>query len=127
MPKKYPPFIESFILKVNLPNDPYYWEEILDTFPKDDYRASFGRGYTAEWWFKAGSSYTSPIIIDYKIHPDTIRRDLDNSTMTSLEYAKKADFWGYIALVIAIISIPSVIWSSRDFIKWIKEKINNRP
>ncbi len=127
MPKNFQPGTQSFIIRVNLPNDPYYWEEILDTFPKDDYRTSFGRGESVEWRYKADSSYSGPILIRYKIHPDPIKRDLDNATMNSLEYAKKAEYWGNVALVIAIISIPSVIWSSRDFIKWVKEKINNRP
>ena len=111
-PENFSPFIQSIIIKVNLPNDPYYWEEILDTHPKDDFRSSFGRGHTVEWWYKAGSNYRSPIIIDYKIHPDQTKRDLDKATKNSL-------MLGYFALLIALISIRSEIFS---IINWIYKK-----
>ncbi len=124
-------FIQSFIIRVNLPNDPYYWDEILDTFPKYDYRTSFGRGESVEWYYKPNSNWMSPIIINFKIHPDPIKLDLDKATMKSLEYAKKADFWGFIALIIAIISIPGIYSRGQALIgkfkEWIMEKWKNRP
>jgi hypothetical protein len=117
--------VQSLIIKVNLPNDPYYWEEILDTFPKYDYRTSFGRGESIEWWYNENSNIMSPFLIDYKIHPDPMKLDLDKATMNSL-------YLGILALAIAIISIPSAILAlpqaiqeSRRFIKWLKEKWDN--
>lgn len=108
-------FIQSFIIRVNLPNDPYYWEEILDTFPKYDYRTSFGRGESVEWYYKPNSNYLSPIIINFKIHPDPIKKDLDDLSVRS--------FWiTVVALVLGIIAIRKDI---KDGWQWLKENLRN--
>lgn len=124
LPKDIPIFKEysSFIVRVNLPNNPYYWTEILDATPKYDYRSVFGRGESIEWWYNGTETRTDLILIDYRIHYDPLKKDLDNATITSLDYAEKADRWGFIALIIAIVSFP---WEK--IIKWLIEKINNRP
>lgn len=129
LPRDLPYFKEysDFIVRVNLPNDPYFWAENLDTIPKYDYRSIFGRGESMEWWYDGTETHTDSIYIDYLIHPDPLKKALDNATVSSLKYAEKAEFLGNIALLIAIISIPSVIWSSRDLLKWIEEKRKNRP
>lgn len=130
-PVPFPKNFQSIIIRVNLPNNPYYWEEILDTYPKYDYRTSFGRGESIEWSYNENSNMINPILIDYRIHPDQTKLDLDKATMNSLEYAKKADFWGSIALIIAIISIPGIYSRVQvligKFKEWIMEKWNNRP
>lgn len=124
LPKNLPIFKEytDVLIKVNLPNDPYYWDEILDAKPKYDYRTTFGRGESVEWWYKEDKDRTDLIFIDYRIHPDPLKKDLDNATITSLDYAERADTWGLIALIIAIVSLP---WKKIQ--KWLIEKINNRP
>ena len=121
-----PPFKEykDFTIRVNLPNDPYYWDELISANPIYTYRTPYGRGESVEWIYKENEKKTDVITIYYRIHPDPIKEALDNATISSLEYAKKAEYLGNIALVIAILSIPSVFWSSRDLIEWIKEKRN---
>ena len=124
-------------LIVNLPQDTYHWSDSVFAYPNYDY-IEFNNGRTSMAWdlkklMQDNNNINQKIIsLSYKIHENEIKKDLENATFTSLaysnqslEYAKKADYWGKIALIIAIISIPSAIWSSRNFIKWIKEKISN--
>lgn len=133
LPRDIPYFEEysDFIVRVNLPNDPYNWTENLDTIPKYDYRSVYGRGESMEWWYDGTETHTDSIYIDYRIHPDPLKKALDNATVSSLKYAEKAEYLGNIALLIAIISliisIPSIILSSRELFKWIEEKRKNRP
>lgn len=126
-------------LIVNLPQDPYHWSDSVAAYPSYDYIESNSGRTSMVWDFKNliqnNININQRIItISYKLHEDEIKKDLENATFISLaysnqslEYARKADYWGEIALIIAIVSIPSAIWSSRDFIKWIIEKWNNRP
>lgn len=107
--------VQSLIIRVNLPNDPYYWEEIFDTFPKYDYRTSFGRGESVEWWYNGNydNSLSSAILIDYKIHPDLIKKDLDDLSVRSYIIT-------VIALLLGIIAIRKDI---KDVWQWLKEKL----
>ncbi len=113
MPKNFQPGTQSFIIRVNLPNDPYYWEEILDTLPNSDYRTSFGRGESVEWRYKADSPYLSPILIRYKIHPDQIKKDLDDLAVRSYLVT-------VFALVLGIIAIRKDI---KDVWQRLKQKL----
>ena len=100
--KDSPPFKyhKDFVIKVNLPNDPYYWSEVLDTIPKYDYRTSFGRGKSLEWWYKETDSVTGTIFIDYRIHPDPLKQELDNISRQSRDISERSLHISYIALFI---------------------------
>ena len=92
LPKGIPTFKEytDFIIRVNLPNDPYYWTEVLDTMPKYNYRSTFGRGESLEWWYSGTENRTDLILIDYRIHSDPLKQEIDRATQQSLNISEKS-------------------------------------
>lgn len=105
--------VQSYIIRVNLPNDPYYWTEILDTYPTYEYRGSFGNGQSVEWRYAKNSNIFSPILIDYRVHPDPIRKELDDLSVRSY-------FITVIAFVLGIIAIRKDI---KELWQWLKQKL----
>jgi len=93
---------ENFVVRVNLPNDDYYWSEVLHTTPKYDYRTPFGRGESLEWLYGSTDRRTNNTTIDYRIHPDPLKQELDSVSRQSLDYSEKSLCISYIALSITI-------------------------
>lgn len=94
---------KSHITRVNLPNDPYYWAETLDTAPKEDYRSPFGRGESLEWWFDERDNETDYIIVSFRVHPDPLKKSLDEATKESEKSGKRSVGLGVLSIAIVII------------------------
>lgn len=116
LPKEIRPFKEfkTLIVRVNLPNDPYYWTETLDTAPKGDYRSPFGRGESLEWWYDGdgdgnGGNMTDTIIVSYRVHPDPLRKSLDEATKESEKSGKISVGLGVLSIGLGVLSIAIVI------------------
>jgi hypothetical protein len=101
---------QSYIIRVILPNDPYYWDEILYTDPIYHYRTSFGNGESIEWQFDENINRNN-IYIDYSIHPDELKKEID-------DIAEKAFVISWISLVLGIIAIKEDL---KKLLKSIKE------
>lgn len=97
--------VDDFIVRVNLPNNPYYWSEVLHTTPNFDYRTSFGRGESLEWWYNKTDSETDPICIYYRIHADPLKKELDKATQESRDISRISLGLGIIAFILGIISM----------------------
>ncbi len=96
---------KSFNIIVNLPNEPNYWSTLVDVSPRYNYRSISGRGETFEWNYNSLYNSTDFISLDYEIHRDVIKDDLDNATKISVEYAKRAEDLGKIAVIVGLIPI----------------------
>ena len=94
---------KNFVIKAILPNNPYYWVELLHTTEKFDYHISIGGGKSLEWYYKKGDSYTKFVMIDYKIHPDPLKQELDNATKQSRDISEQSLHISHIALLISIV------------------------
>lgn len=110
---------EDFIIKLNLPNDPYYWVETLHTKPNYKTRVPFGRGESLEWSYSGESGVTDYILCNYRIHSDPLRESLDEATTTSKNL-------GWISIVIAFFSLILTIIFEWVKIKEIPEKIRSK-
>lgn len=91
------------IIKVNLPNNPYYWVEVLDPYPPTCDYEDFGRGASLEWDYTSNVSKTELIMIDYITHYDSKKKDIDVITG-----------WAFIMTFISIIlTIYSIILTKK--------------
>jgi len=138
LPRDIPTFKEytDFIIRVNLPNDPYYWTEVLDTMPKYNHRSPYGRGESLEWWYNGTNKRTDLIIIDYRIHSDPLKLEIDSATQQSLNISQesynisiiskdisKKSYWiSILAFLLGIIALKSEIYK---VVIIFKNKINN--
>jgi len=113
-----PPFenLEHFTIRVNLPNNPYYWVETLDTKAQYDFRSPFGRGESLEWWYDGNDKKTNIIYLDYRIHPDPLRQELDKATKQSRDISDKS-------LIISLIALGIAIKDKRKKLHWVVGRI----
>lgn len=121
--------IEHFIVRVNLPNDPYYMSEILDTSPPYDFRNSYGRGESLEWRYRGNENHTKQILIDYRIHPDPLKQELDKATKQSLYISNIslliATVMGFVSILLGVLSILLTIKDKNIKMNWIIDKLLN--
>lgn len=106
LPKDIRPFKEfkTLIIRVNLPNNPYYWTETLDAVPRWNYRGPFGRGESLEWWYDGDSdNMTDTIIVSYSVHSDPLKKSLDKATENSERLGKISVWLGGLSIALVII------------------------
>ena len=119
--------VESYVIRVNLPNDNYYWTEVLHTTPQYDYRIPFGRGESLEWMYYSFDYETRDTIIEYRIHPDPLRQELDKVARDSHTYSIISVILGIIALFIALKEyLIKVVWIIINYIQNVINKRNKR-
>jgi len=111
--------VDSFVVRVNLPNDNYFWTEVLHATPNYDYRIPFGRGESLEWVYDS-TDKTEDTVIEYRIHPDDLRKSLDEATENSERLGKKSVWLG-------VLSILLVVWCEDILFlrSWVSRRVMN--
>jgi hypothetical protein len=97
--------IESVMIRINLPNDPYNWSQSKYFSPQFNYSYPWGTGESYVWIFGNDCNITEPIEIFYEIQADPIKESIDNSTKNSEQLGIKANWLGWIAITISVVSV----------------------